>query len=143
MNFVAFRERYLGSKVGSGQCVALFRRYVAEVAEKNSDGFDTIPNVGSAKDIWTAAPKKFWQHVRPSSQGSSGNRADAPAKGAIVIFKATSGNSHGHVGIATGKTNATAGSFEVLEQNFAAPLKTTLGWHSYGSVIGWLYREKG
>lgn len=142
MTFAQFRDKWLGRRCQSGQCVALFRRYVAEVVEKNSDGFNTIPSVVSAKDIWTAAPKKHWQHVkhRIIDQGKH-EEETVPTKGAIVVFKATSSNPHGHVGIATGRLNLKAGTFEVLEQNFGVPLKTTLGFHGYGSVIGWLYRR--
>lgn len=135
--FKDFVDRWIGQRCGTGQCVPLARKWIG-VLEKG-DGFDSIPRVQAASDFWKAAPKKKWLHIRPRSKGSWGSRADAPAKGAIVVFGASPGNQYGHVAIATGRENVSAGTFEVIEQNYGEPLLTTIGWHSYQRVIGWLY----
>ena len=137
MSLATFVKRHTGLKVGSGQCVALARKWIAEL-EKSDDGFDSIPSVASAIDFWDAAPKKKWLHVRPTSKGSSGMRADLPAKGALVIFEPTSGNVHGHVGIALGVEGATGDTFRTFDQNFSVALRSNKETHRMTGVKGWL-----
>lgn len=132
----ALRDRE-GRKVGDGQCVDLFRLGVKII--EGGNGFDSIPLVASAIDIWKAAPKDAWQHVRPTGTGAGGWEADLPDVGAIVIFEPTPGNRHGHVAFALGKQGATPGTFLTIDQNYSRPGRVTIEAHRMTGVRGWLY----
>jgi len=130
MTLKKFIKTHDGTKVGSGQCVALARLWIAEL-EGSADGFDSMPRVASAKDFWTSAPKASWTKVR--RKGST-----LPPAGALVIFDPTDGNEHGHVGIALGTTGPTADTFETFDQNFGVKLRARLEAHRFAGVRGWL-----
>lgn len=129
--FTAFHKKWDGKKCGTGQCVALARKWIAQL-EDSSDGFDSIPSVVSAKDLWTAAPKAKWFRIKPAND-------NMPPVGALVIFKPTSGNVHGHVGIARGTLGPTDDTFDSFDSNWGVPLHARDEVHRFAGIYGWLY----
>jgi surface antigen len=117
---VAFEKKYLGKKVGSGQCVPLARQYLVEVKGLPAG---VVPYGSDAKEWWANAPSSRFRKIT----------GGVPYEGSIVIL---STGEHGHVFIA--RKGATAETVPALEANWAQKLKVTFGRHR-NKNLRWLY----
>lgn len=127
LSFEEFVKKYTGVLVDydgnyGGQCVDLYRQYL-----KDCFGITKAPAVVGAKDIWDQPPQGF-EKITNTPEG-------IPNAGDIMIWKATSNNPYGHVGIVV---NAAASSFNSFDQNFPSGSLPRVIRHTYTNVIGWL-----
>ena len=108
MTYADFAKKWLGKRVDADgafayQCVDLIRQYIHE-----KHGAPKTGAWGNAIDYWTRTNSnvlKYFTRV-------SGHNAKV---GDIVVLHGLPGNPYGHIGIATGRSNAT--QVEILEQN--------------------------
>lgn len=95
-------ERVNPDRTEGFQCVDLIKQYL-----RDEFSIPLIP-VASAKNYWEGTPEKILEKFDKLP-------IDNVRPGDIVPLRGLFGNDHGHVGIATGKTTASA--VEILEQN--------------------------
>lgn len=132
MTLQEFVNTYNGTKVGSGQCVALITRYEADVlnltptpvgdAHHYYDNYYNTPFLYNNFDLFT----------------NNGN--NTPQVGDIVVWNTNVAPPYGHVDIAY--SNISLSGFTSFSQNWSTPLQCSLVNHSYNNVSGWL-RKKG
>ena len=130
----AFVAKYNGKKgvctpsgAACGQCVGLFRRWVAAICGGNSKY--GIPTVGFAEEIFGRADPKKWRKIKNTS-------TNYPRVGDIVVWNGPGGKA-GHV--ASAMPGCTATKLDTFGQNFKAPRTCGVEHHGdYDNVIGWL-----
>ena len=105
-----------------GQCVDLYRQYVAEVL-----GVPQSPPVTGAKDIWITYLSAYFTRI-------SNSPTNSPQKGDIIIW-GTGLGPYGHVAIANTANSLTLNSFD---QNYPVGTKCHFQNHTYKGVLGWL-----
>ena len=128
MTLDQFVNTYNGTKVGSGQCVALILQYEGDVlgltptgvgdAHQYYDNYYNIPFLYNNFDLYTY---------------SSGSK---PEKGDIVVWNTNVAPPYGHVDIAYSNISTT--HFTSFSQNWTTPLTCELITHNYTNVSGWL-----
>lgn len=124
-----FVNKYNGKKIDfdnfyGGQCVDLYRQYVAEVF-----GFPQSPGVGGATEIWDTASPQYYDFIKNTPDG-------IPTKGDIVIWNRRVGGGFGHVAVfLEGNTD----QFVSFDQNWRALNVCERTTHNYTNVIGWLH----
>ena len=128
MTLQEFVNTYNGTKVGSGQCVALITRYEADVlnltptavgdAHQYYDDYYTNPFLYNNFDLYTY------------------NGLNKPEPGDIVVWNTNVAPPYGHVDIAY--RYITTSNFQSFSQNWGTPLECSLVDHTYINVSGWL-----
>lgn len=132
MTLNQFVEKYNGTKVGDGQCVALVKQYEQDV-------LDLIPQaVGNAHqyyDDFYDEPFLYENFDRITYNGSN-----VPNIGDIIIWSTAVGGGYGHIAIVY--ENISSSSFTSFDQNWNTPLVCNIENHNYNNVLGWI-RKKG
>jgi len=112
-----------------GQCVALFRRWVANICGGNAKY--GIPTVTYAEEIFGAASSSKWLKIKNTA-------TNAPKAGDIVVWYGP-GSKAGHVAIARG--SCTRNALYTFDQNWSRRRCCTKETHDYDNVIGWLRKR--
>ena len=128
MTLQEFVNRYNGTTVGSGQCVALITRY-------ESDVLGLVPQVvGDGHqyyDDYYTNPFLYNNFDRYTYDGTN-----QPQAGDIVVWNTNVAPPYGHVDIAY--SNISSSGFTSFSQNWGTPLTCSLVNHDYTNVSGWL-----
>ena len=128
MTLQEFVNRYNGTTVGSGQCVALITRY-------ESDVLGLVPQVvGDGHqyyDDYYTNPFLYNNFDRYTYNGNN-----QPQAGDIVVWNTNVAPPYGHVDIAY--SNISSSGFTSFSQNWGTPLTCSLVNHDYTNVSGWL-----
>jgi CHAP domain len=120
-----FAFRYLGQRVGDGQCVALADEWLRE-------GYAVGPVYANAVD-WAgpklaALPGWLWVENGPTNY---------PAAGNVVVWKAYAGHGigpYGHVAVCQA---ACAMVLLSVDQNWPTDAPVSLTLHDFAGVAGW------
>lgn len=107
-------------KIGDGQCVYLVRHYLHHV---KGLPWWAVPSGSNAKEWWANAPADKFRKIT----------GGVPYEGSIIILGT---GTYGHVAVV--RKGATKDWVPVIEQNFAIPLRVTLGKHR-NQGLRWLY----
>lgn len=126
MNLQDFISKYNGKKVGSGQCVALYRKYCEEVLRSPQS-----PLVVGAADIWNTYLSAYYERIPNTPTG-------VPKEGDIVIWDRKL-NGYGHVSMFK---SGNVFSFTSFDQNWLLDGLCHIQKHSYKHVLGWLRPRK-
>lgn len=126
MTFDEFHNKYLEKKVGTGQCVALVKKYIDDVLEVKSRA------IGNAKDYYENFENTYLINYCTKIE----NTADfVPIKGDIVVWNSdiSSTQNYGHIAICTGVGDTH--SFQSFDQNWSGKYGRDIT-HSYNHVYG-------
>ena len=128
MTLQEFVNRYNGTTVGSGQCVALITRYESDVlglvpqvvgdGHQYYDDYYTNPFLYNNFDLFTY------------------DGTNQPQAGDIVVWNTNVAPPYGHVDIAY--SNISSSGFTSFSQNWGTPLTCSFVNHDYTNVSGWL-----
>lgn len=137
MTLKTFTKKWLGKRAGDGQCVALVRKFIAQLEVDTQEsrfgrpwGFNTCARVKAAKDFATAANPKYWtNHSKPWPED-------------IAVYGPTPGNRYGHVAIVL-DTGPTKGTVRTLDQNWSRPGRTAIEAHRTSDAICYLRYKTG
>lgn len=131
MTLQEFANRYNGTTVGSGQCVALITRY-------ESDVLGLVPQVvGDGHqyyDDYYTNPFLYNNFDRYTYDGTN-----QPQAGDIVVWNTNVAPPYGHVDIAY--SNISGSGFTSFSQNWGTPLTCSFVNHTYTNVSGWLRKK--
>lgn len=120
---LSFAFRYLGQRVGDGQCVALCNEWLRE-------GYGLPPVWANAVDWAAARPRGFaWVDNGPTNY---------PSSGAIVVWRAYAGHGIGPYGHVAVCLSACSWVLLSVDQNWPTGSQISLTLHDYVGVAGWL-----
>ena len=128
MNLTQFINTYNGTKVGTGQCVALIKQYEEDVLGLTATA---VGNAHEYYDNYSNTPFLYNNFYRFTYNGSN-----TPIPGDVVVWNTNAGGGNGHIAIA--HENITTTNFKSFDQNWNTPLKCNIETHSYNNVSGWL-----
>ena len=137
MNLVQWLNRFLGTVVDNGQCVAFFRRFIRDVWKVPA--FEGVGAENGAKELYN------WHDKLPTQKMNCDrityNGKNRPRPGDAVIFDASQTNKYGHVGIYIGELPD--GSFMLASQNGlkaldGKPEPSRIEQWTWDRVLGWL-----
>ena len=132
MNLQEFVNTYNGTKVGSGQCVALIKQYEHDV-------LGLVPQaVGNAHQYYDDFYDKPFLYE--NFERITYNQNNLPQIGDIIIWSTAVGGGFGHIAIVY--ENITNTRFTSFNQNWNTPLKCAIENHNYNNILGWI-RKKG
>lgn len=128
MDLGTFVNTYNGTRVGTGQCVALIKQYESDVlgltpqAVGNAhDYYDNFENTPFLYNNFTKIPR---------------NGSNTPQPGDVVVWNTNVGDGYGHIDIAY--MNISTQSFTSFAQNWNSYKKCSIDSHTYNNVSGWL-----
>lgn len=132
MTLQEFVNKYNGTKVGDGQCVALVKQYEQEVLGL------TPQAVGNAHDYYdNFYNQPFLYNNFDRIEYTGGN---LPSVGDIIVWSTAVGGGYGHIAIVYRNINSS--NFTSFDQNWNTPLRCNIEQHNYNHILGWL-RKKG
>ena len=128
MTLNEFVEKYNGTKVGDGQCVALIKNYESEVL-----GITPVAG-GNAHNYYDNYEDEEFLYNNYNRYENNG--VNVPQIGDLIVWSTAVGGGAGHIAIAYEEIKKD--SFISFDQNWNTPLKCNLETHSYLNVLGWL-----
>lgn len=128
MTLNEFVEKYDGTKVGDGQCVALIKKYESEVL-----GITPVA-VGNAHNYYDNYEDEEFLYTNYNRYENNG--VNVPQIGDLIVWSTAVGGGAGHIAIAYEEIKKD--SFISFDQNWNTPLKCNIETHSYSNVLGWL-----
>ena len=128
MTLNEFVEKYNGTKVGDGQCVALIKKYESEVL-----GITPVA-VGNAHNYYDNYENEKFLYTNYNRYENNG--VNLPKAGDLIVWSTAVGGGAGHIAIAYREIKKD--SFISFDQNWNTPLLCNIETHSYSNVLGWL-----
>src|SRR6266571_9416713 len=113
ITLAAFQRKYLGRRVGSGQCRALVTAYESEVLGIRGDTYQAIPRC-NAEDMYRLANTAYFRKVRNTPNA-------IPPIGAIFVMLH---KVYGHTGIVNRRS--TVHVMYSLDQNWTVERRFTI-----------------
>jgi len=130
MNFQSIINKYLGTKVGNGQCVIWAAQFASEFIPGMANYLPTPVENEGAYSIYTvfADPlPQFFDRVANTPDNH-------PPQGALVVWGQGIGE-WGHIAVANGEGDTNG--FYSYDANWSSQ-NVTREYHNYNNVLGWL-----